>query len=94
MTVYPIHVIHAVIVLVDHPSHVTKDTQPQQQPRARSVASNAESSTDSAIQQGPSSVPGPAFDLQIGQEKVQIDPDVTVSVAVPDLSAASQGLIT
>jgi hypothetical protein len=35
-------------------------------------------------------VPGPASGLQIGQEKVQIDPDVTVSVAAPYLSATSQ----
>jgi hypothetical protein len=87
---HPIDVIHAVIVLVDHPPHVTKDTEIQQQTAARSVASNAESSTDSVIQQEPSSVPGPATGLQIGQEKVQTDPDVEVSAAASELPAASQ----
>jgi hypothetical protein len=90
MVAHPINVIHAAIVLVDHPPHVTKETQTQQQLRARSVASYSESSTDSAIQQGPNSVPGPASGLQIGQEKVQTDPHVAVSAAAPDLSAASQ----
>src|SRR5436309_3570977 len=57
----PIDVIHAVIVLVDHPPHVTKDTEIQQQTAARSVTSDAESATDSAIQQGPNSVPNPTM---------------------------------
>lgn len=83
-------------MLVDHPPHVTKttevtkDTKTRQQRWARSVTSNAESSLDNAIQEGPSSVPGSASCLQIGQEKVQTDPDVAVSAAAPDLSAVSQ----
>src|ERR1700761_3224464 len=75
---HPIDVIHAVIVLVDHPPHVTKDTEIQRQTATRRVASNAESSTDSAIQQGPNPVLNPADYLHIGREKVQTDPDVAV----------------
>jgi hypothetical protein len=77
-------------VLVDHPPHVTKDTEIQQQTAARPVASNAESSADNAIQQGPNPVLDPAAGLPIGREKVQTDPDVAVSAAASELSAVSQ----
>jgi hypothetical protein len=77
-------------VLVDHPPHVTKDTQTHQQGLARSVASYAESSTGSAIQQGSNSVLGPATGPPISQEKAPTDPDVTVSVPTSELSAVSQ----
>jgi hypothetical protein len=96
MAAHPIDVIRVVIVLVDHPPHVTKVTKvakvanPKQQLWVRSVASNAESSPDNAIQQGPSSVPVPASGLQIGREKVQTDLDVAVSAAASDLSVVSQ----
>lgn len=76
---HPIDVIHAVIVLVDHPPHVTKNTETLQQTAARSVASNAESSTNSATQQGPNPVLDPVAGVQTGREKVQTDPDVAVS---------------